>query len=164
MSYASTVEELALKKSVIKAMDEILFKCMFPVSRHSSKKNEKEPGFNRRKSRFFIKATEAAILSKNELNNRLIVEKLKQRIDTIGCDVNAKFIFYFPESIFYTKKGVRSKKLPDLSNLYEMPQDCLQAAKIIDDDTIIVSHDGSRRKPIEGARYWLQIELTSSNN
>lgn len=34
---------------------------------------------------------------------------------------------------------------PDASNLYQMPEDLLQAAKVIEDDRQIVSHDGSRR-------------------
>lgn len=141
-------------------MPDILFKCMIPLSRHSSKKNEKEPGFNITTRKFFVKAKEGAIKSKNELNQRLQIERLKQRVDLISCDINAKFIFYFPETKFFTKKGERNKNLPDLSNLYEMPQDCLQFAKIIEDDTYIVSHNGSERRPIEGARYWLEIELS----
>jgi Holliday junction resolvase RusA-like endonuclease len=55
------------------------------------------------------------------------------------------FRFFFLD--YYTKTGERRRTLPDLSNLYEMPQDCLQTAGIIDNDTDIISHDGSRRLP-----------------
>jgi Holliday junction resolvase RusA-like endonuclease len=38
-----------------------------------------------------------------------------------------------------------SGNLPDASNLYQMPEDLLEAAGIIADDRQIESHDGSRR-------------------
>lgn len=38
-----------------------------------------------------------------------------------------------------------SDNLPDASNLYQMPEDLLQACKILDNDRQIQHHDGSRR-------------------
>lgn len=38
-----------------------------------------------------------------------------------------------------------SENLPDASNLYQMPEDLLEAAGIIQDDRQVESHDGSRR-------------------
>lgn len=38
-----------------------------------------------------------------------------------------------------------SENLPDASNLYQMPEDLLQAAGIIENDRQIESHDGSKR-------------------
>lgn len=38
-----------------------------------------------------------------------------------------------------------SGNLPDLSNLYQMPEDLLQYAGVIEDDRLIAGHDGSRR-------------------
>lgn len=55
----------------------------------------------------------------------------------------ARFIF----SDFYRKDGVRRRNLPDLSNLVQLPEDCLQSARIIENDSQIVSLDGSRRLP-----------------
>lgn len=98
--------------------------------------------------------------AENELMTRLQIQKLKSRIDTITCDVNVRFIFYFPSSLYYTKKGARNKKLPDLSNLYELPQDVMQKLEILENDTQVVSHDGSRRVAVQGSRYFLFIELT----
>jgi Holliday junction resolvase RusA-like endonuclease len=139
----------------------IIFYCKIQISRHSSKKNEKRPMFNKGSNRFFIGKTSKAKYVENELIHRLQIEKLKTRIDLpITCDINAKLTFYFPESVYFTKKGDRSKKLPDLSNLYELPQDCLQKVGIIQNDTQIVSHDGSRRKPLSGNNYVLEIELS----
>lgn len=61
----------------------------------------------------------------------------------IRGDIHVQFLFYFNN--FLTKKGSRNRKIPDLSNLYHFPEDCLQEAGIIDNDSFICSHDGSRR-------------------
>lgn len=135
-----------------------MFKCKVLVRRHSSKKNEKEP--RRRGNKTFIGKSDRAKQAEDWLILKLRVEKLKQRIDTITDDLNAKFTFYFPESVYYTKKGDRSKKLPDISNLYELPQDVMQKIQIIENDTQICSHDGSRRAVSHDNNYYLEIELT----
>lgn len=96
----------------------------------------------------------------NSLTNRLMVERLKQRIDTIDCDINAKFTFYFPETVFFTAKGPRSQKIGDLSNLCQLVEDALTKSKVIKDDSFICSLDGSSRQPIQGNNYFLEIELT----
>jgi hypothetical protein len=46
---------------------------------------------------------------------------------------------------FYGAWHRRSENIPDLSNLYEMPQDLLQEAGVLLNDRQIESHDGSRR-------------------
>lgn len=135
-----------------------MFKCKVLVQRHSSKKNEKEP--RRRGNKTFIGKSDRAKQAEDWLILKLRSEKLKQRIDTITDDLNAKFTFYFPESVYYTKKGDRSKKLPDISNLYELPQDVMQKIQIIENDTQICSHDGSRRAVSHDNNYYLEIELT----
>ena len=38
-----------------------------------------------------------------------------------------------------------SGNLPDMSNLYQCPEDLLQAAGVIEDDRLVEHHDGSRR-------------------
>jgi len=135
-----------------------MFKCKVLVQRHSSKKNEKEP--RRRGNKTFIGKSDRAKQAEDWLILKLRSEKLKQRIDTITDDLNAKFTFYFPESVYYTKKGDRSKKLPDISNLYELPQDVMQKIQIIENDTQICSHDGSRRAVSHDNNYYLEIKLT----
>ncbi len=139
-------------------MSEILFKCRFKVPRHASKKNEKEPGISR--NHIYIRQKAKSRYAEQRMLHSLFIEKLKQRIDQpIENDISIKFTFYFPETIYYTKKNQRSKKLPDLSNLYQLPEDVLQKAKIILNDTQIENHDGSRRLPISGTEYWLEIEI-----
>ena len=135
----------------------ILFSAYFKVLRHSAKKNEKEIHYRGQKK--WIANNSKASLAEKWMEHYLVINKLKQRIETIECDLHAKFTFYFPKTVYYTKKGVRSKNLPDLSNLYELPQDALQEVGIISDDTQICSHDGSRREPIDGSEYYIRIEL-----
>lgn len=142
-------------------MSEILFQCFIPVNRHSSKKNEKEPRYNPRTGKSFIGTSHKAKVAADLMITRLRIHKLKQRIDEpINCDINAKFIFYYPKTVYYTKKGVRSRNIGDLSNIYQLPEDILTKVGIIDDDTLICSHDGSERRPIDGVDYFLEIVLT----
>ena len=150
------------KDRVQKEVSKVLFHCKFPVPYHGIKKNNKQIAYNRATGRSFIRSSDKALFLQNWLTQKLTVEKLKQRIDTITQDVNIKFIFHIPESVYYTKQGVRSKKVADISNLYELPQDVLQKTKIIENDSQVESHDGSRRKPIKDNTAWLEIEITKS--
>lgn len=140
--------------------DPCLFKCRVKVPRHSSKKNEKEPA--RARGRAYIRQTKSARHIEGLMIRAFNIEKIKQRIDDpIACDLRVVFKFYFPKSVYFTKDGKRSRKLPDLSNLYQLPEDVLQRTGIILNDTQIESHDGSRRAPIDCVEYWLEIELFS---
>ena len=66
----------------------------------------------------------------------------------VSIELHVKFTFYL---------GARQK--PDLSNLYEAPQDAMEVAGIISNDYWIVSHDGSRRlRDSKNPR--IEIELT----
>ena len=144
-------------------MSEVLFDCTIQVSRHSSKKNEKRIHRNSKTKKLFVSKSSKALHCEQWLLHKLMIERLKQRVDKIECDINAEFVFYFPKSIYFTKDGTRSKKLPDLSNLYELPQDCLQQTMIISNDTQIVSHNGSRRESSDAAFYSLRIILSKSS-
>jgi Holliday junction resolvase RusA-like endonuclease len=139
-------------------MSEVLFKCRFKVPWHSSKKNEKMPA--RRGRRMFIMKTEDAKYAEGWMLSHLAKAKIASNVLVpIACDIQAQFKFYFPESVYYTKKNVKSETLPDLSNLCQLPEDCLQKIKIIKNDNKIESLDGSRRLPIKGDEYFLEITL-----
>lgn len=72
----------------------------------------------------------------------------------IGSDLHCMYVFYFRD---YYNKGtfLRNKKLNDLSNLIELPSDCLKTAGIIGDDCQICSFDGTRRMPSD--RNYIEI-------
>lgn len=79
----------------------------------------------------------------------LLSQKRRLRLETITEPINVKFLFYLD-----------SKRKPDLSNLYELPQDALEAAGIIENDHLIHGHDGSRRL-YDKANPRTEIEITS---
>lgn len=66
-----------------------------------------------------------------------LVEQWGSR-DTITSPVGLRLTAYLGASH-------DSGNLPDLSNLYQCPEDLLQSADIIEDDRLIENHDGSRR-------------------
>lgn len=138
MTYHEQIMEM------IEDQDAILYHAYIPLERHLSKKNSRTIG--RAGNRLI--PTKSYDLIKTE--KHLTAEFLSQRPDgfeTITHPVWAIFLFYFKSSHFFTKKGEVSKVTPDLSNLYELPQDCLQAAGIIANDNLIWSHDLSRKVP-----------------
>ena len=129
--------------------------------RHAASKNEKIIRFNNKTGKRFIAKTSRALSAEDWILSNLISHRLRNRIDEpFTCDIAAQFKFYFPETVYYTKKGERSKILPDLDNLVQIYFDCLQQAKIIKNDTQICSLDGTRRLPINGTDYHVEIELT----
>lgn len=140
--------------------DDVLFHVTIPMPAHVSKKNGKEISFNRSTGRRFVRSNDRVLLAQKWLIQKLTTERLKQKIDTITEDIIAEFVFWFPESIYYTKKGERSLKINYLSNLIELPQDCLQTAKIIENDAKVVSLGNSHRRPIKGNQYYLEIKLS----
>lgn len=90
----------------------------------------------------------------------MILNLLKARRETsyklpIQGPVSACFRFFFSD--FYRKDGKQRENLADLSNLVQLPEDCLQKAGIIFNDRQIFSLDGSRRLP--GSETALEIWL-----
>lgn len=140
-------------------MSEILFKAFFPVIKHGILKNSKQILFNKSKQQHFIGKSKDADLCEKHLIMKLNIERIKQKLDTIETDIQVKLIFYFPKTIYYTKKNERSLKLPDIDNLFGTVFDCLQKAQIIKNDTQICSVDGTRRLPIDKTDYYLDIEI-----
>lgn len=128
------------------------------VNSHVVKKNNRPIFKSRRGGVPFIGKNPDLVRAEALMHNEIVRQRLKQKIHyPLTGYIHANFLFYFPPNVFYTKKGDRSKKVPDLSNLYELPQDALQQAGVIENDTQIDSHDGSRRLP--GPNYKLIIRL-----
>jgi Holliday junction resolvase RusA-like endonuclease len=140
--------------------DNILFKSIFKISKHGILKNSKQILFNKKTNQHFIAKSSQAMSIEKELCMRLTLEKYKSKIDTITCDVGVSIIFYFPKTVCFTKKGVRSQKLPDLDNLIAMPLDCLQKTGIIKNDTQICALDHCRRAPTDSTEYALAIKIS----
>lgn len=137
-----------------------LFECIIEVPKHGIKKNSKQIFRNNLTGRRFIASNSKAQYLEKYLNSKLLTEKLKKRIDTITCDVNAQYTFIFPYSVYFTKKEKRSNKIGDLSNLFEMVSDSLQKVGILENDSLICGFDGSRRLPTMENKFYLRIVLT----
>lgn len=137
-----------------------LFYMRIPVEYHSVKKNNRQIMRNRRTGKMFLGKSGRLVSAEQELLTAMLSAKeynvLEKKKYPITTPVQVTMKFYF--SKYFTKKGLVNKKLPDLSNLYQLPEDCLQKAGIIFDDYLIFSHDGSRRLPNQIMDY-LEIEI-----
>ncbi len=132
---------------------EVLWTTSLELEAHAVKKN----------SRTIIRVGHRLIPGKSPklkraetiLTNRLM--RLKPKNPITG-PIGAHMTFWFPDSVFTAKStGEMSKKMPDLSNLLELPQDCMQKAGIILNDSQIVIQS-SQKAPHEGG-FKLEIEL-----
>lgn len=140
-------------------MSNELFKCIIELDRFPIKKNNKAIFRNKSTGRAFIASNSKAQALMNQLNAKLLQEKLRAGIDTITCDVKVSMQFYYPQSVYFTKQGKRSNKVADLSNLYQSVEDGLQKVGIIANDSLICSHDGSFRAAIPNG-HKLKIVIT----
>jgi len=82
----------------------------------------------------FIGKSGKLVAAENLAAYELLDQKNKLRIVKIDFPVTVKFSFYLP-----------TRTTPDLSNLYQLPEDALEKAGILENDRLISSHDGSRR-------------------
>jgi Holliday junction resolvase RusA-like endonuclease len=133
-----------------------LFYARIPVENHVVKKNNR-PIWRGRLGK-------SAVLRNAEeyLTTMLIREKKLQNVNLPICQyVQAKLTFFFPKKRYYAKStGAMNRKIPDISNLYQLVEDSMQKAGILFDDHFIDNHDGSRRMP-HPDRHYLEIELIS---
>lgn len=137
----------------------IIFKIDVEVERHFVLKNSKNIRLNRRTGQRFIASNDDVVEGKKYLE-RIFRENFSGAM--IKSYVNMKCEFVFPHSVFYTKKNERSKRVADMSNLYQIVEDALEASGVLESDNLIESHDGSRRSPgpVGEERFWLRIELS----
>lgn len=118
-----------------------LFKINLEVNKNWSQKNNNRIRFTGK--RFFLGKQEALIRDRDYLV--LALKNAWKNKPTINGPIHAKFTFGFAN--YYTAKGKMNLKLGDLSNLVQLPEDCLQKAGIIADDALIMSLDGTRKTP-----------------
>lgn len=137
----------------------IIFKIDVEVERHFVLKNSKNIRLNRRTGQRFIASNDDVVEGKKYLE-RIFRENFSGAM--IKSYVNMKCEFVFPHSVFYTKKNERSKRVADMSNLYQIVEDALESSGVLESDNLIESHDGSRRSPgpVGEERFWLRIELS----
>lgn len=158
-----------VKQAIVKNQDS-LFHCFVKLDRHTVKKNSRP--IKRRRDTFKPYIGKSDKLVGAEMFMTAHFRKALMALpgfEVIKTPVWAVFLFYFPVTDFVVQKGKRrgqiSGRLPDLSNLIELPQDSLQKAGIIENDRLICSLDLSRRLPsdshaLEVFLFPYQIEST----
>ena len=124
----------------------VLFRAQIQVNEHVTKKNQHQALVNRKTGAAYVYLAAKAVKAQTHLTQMLQLQKNRQIQDAIiECDITCTLLFYFDD--FYTKKGTRNARLPDLDNLLSLPCDALTKSSVISDDKIICSFDGSRRLP-----------------
>lgn len=123
-------------------MGEILFQALIAVPSHYTKKNSKQISRNRKTGKRFIRSSNKAQLCESQLAWKLArLKKLTPNQLAISCPINLQCVFHYKK----TKSGKPTKRVADLSNLLQGPEDALQKAGIILNDKLIESFDGTRR-------------------
>jgi len=150
-----------LQKAIEKQfdIDRLLASFYIDLESHVIKKNRRPIYKGKGGSRFLGKSNTLRSAEKQiilQLKSQAAIQNLK---GTINQPLWVIYHFYFPKERYLTKKGPISKKLPDLTNLIELPQDCLTGANIIEDDSLIHSVDLSRR--LIGKNHRLEIFILS---
>lgn len=154
-------------KNQAKATDKCFFHLICELDKHWVKKNGRDIGRNFKTGRLFPIKSPGLEQAEVYLINAMQLAKNKNQSFNFPFTkpVHMKSIFTFPRKEFFCQTkgtsgepvGRRNSKIPDLSNLYQLPEDCLQTAGVIENDSLIDSHDGSRRLP--GLTFRLEIKL-----
>jgi Holliday junction resolvase RusA-like endonuclease len=128
------------------SIDKLLFYASIDVPQHVTKKNNRPIFMNQGTGRRFLGKDKRLVSAESHLITQLKMAKIAQGLkEPIKERLWVIYHFIFQREAYYTLKNTISKRLPDLSNLLELPSDTLTKALIIDDDTQIDSFDLSRR-------------------
>lgn len=140
----------------------LLYRATITVNRHVTKKNKHR--IMRSGSKTWVGKSDHTRAAEQSMCIQLKSWANRQLLkEPISTPIWAIFLFYFSD--FYTRPKKKSESpkmsltLGDLSNLYQLPEDCLQKAGIISNDALIVSHDLSRKLPSQSGRDYLEIFL-----
>jgi Endodeoxyribonuclease RusA. len=143
-------------------MDNVMMRALIQVSEHVVKKNGRNIFINKKTGQMFPGKSTRLVKAENhmvkELRNAWWMTFHADK-SPINYPVNVMMRFHFNENDFFTKKKERSKRIPDLSNLYQLVEDALQKAGVLENDYWIESHDGSKRLPTLDQNY-LEIVIT----
>jgi Holliday junction resolvase RusA-like endonuclease len=141
-----------LVKDAIAKNGDALFHFYVKVPKHIVKKNRRPIKRNWSTGKPFLGKSNELMGAENKLVDLLRLKIMREpQFKTISKPIWCVFLFYFPEKDFVVKNGARkgllSGRLPDLSNLIELPADALQKSRVIENDNLICSLDLSRRLP-----------------
>jgi Holliday junction resolvase RusA-like endonuclease len=121
----------------------VLFHAKIKTQSHYIKKNNKQIRRNRRTGIAFIASSNTAQICELQLVRKLaLLRSTHQSVFPLQIPVSIAFTFHYKKN----KNGKPTKKIADLSNLIQGPEDALQKAGIILNDKLIESYDGTRRR------------------
>ena len=139
---------------------EPLFKAKFQIPYHIVKKNNRPIHGGKYGPPRVGKSSRLKLAEQFMYIN---IKKFNKLSEPISVPIHAVFKFYF-NNYFVKPKSKKdpprmSLTLGDLSGLYELPQDIMQEAKILSNDALICSHDGSRKLPSPDHNNYIEITL-----
>lgn len=134
-----------------------IFYAQVPVIKHLAKKNSRV--IMKRGGRVILGKTAALLKAERDMLWQLGGQKRAIKLQyPIDFPVRCVFKFHCTNLLTRDKKTKRlrlSETIGDLSNLYQLPEDCLEEAGILAGDHLIMSHDGSRK--IQSTQNMLEI-------
>lgn len=139
--------------------ERLVFSSTLRVTGFGMLKNRKRIFTNKRTGASFLGTEQKHKNYQNELLAKLIKARPADFVCNSASMLRIQFKFAYPRHKIVTKKNALNRKCGDLSNLYQMPEDCLQRAEIISDDVYIVSHAGSKRVISPDENYYIEIKV-----
>jgi hypothetical protein len=107
------------------------FKMEMGDTPHGIKKNGRQIAFNSKLNRPILGKSGDLVRAEKSLIAALRLQAQQQRVTKpFEGRLHLIALFYFPRSKYYTAAGEISETLPDMSNLLELPQDCMQSEKL----------------------------------
>jgi Holliday junction resolvase RusA-like endonuclease len=145
-----------------RATERLLFQCCIDVKSHAIKKNSRSIHANPRTGRRWIGKSAGLRNAETYLTMAIRQKALRDGPpQPITTPVWVIFHFYFHDFYVQAKRSGEPKRmsltLGDLSNLYQLPEDCLVRAGVIKNDALIVSHDLSRKLPSKKGHDYLEL-------
>ncbi len=140
-----------------------LFHCKIEVEKHFIKKNSRKIMRRGKYGSPFIGKSEALSNAESFLCTMIQLQlnrdsQLSQPIDhQVWCIFHFYFADYFTKPKSKKEAPRMSLTLGDLSNLYQLPEDCLVKVGVLTNDALVMSHDLSRKLPSFDGKNWLEI-------
>jgi len=149
--------------------DPLIFHASFEVSSHTALKSEKT--IRQKGSCRYIGSSSKVIGLKHQIT-AFLMQAARRAIyggdlpymTAISFPIRAQIKLIFPKSRLITKKDTLNQKCGDLSNMYQMTEDCLVKAGILTDDCWIKDHSGSEIMISSLDKYMIDISLFKIND
>lgn len=148
---------------------DLIFHASFEVPSHTALKSEKTI---RKKGNCRYIGSSSKVISLKSLITANLMQAARRAIygmdlpylTAIHFPVRAQIKLIFPKSRLITKKNALNLRSGDLSNMYQMSEDCLVKAGILTDDSWIKDHSGSEIMISNQDKYFLDISLFRLND